>query len=153
MISLPLPPSGAGISAYPEWDWTLPIRLEFNSYLGKYWSYQSIVVMYTGWKGAFAVTGIVRAEEQIYFARHGQKLWSMDFDFRSSGCQKTHFLQNSLFLVDAAEHQNFVRNGVLTFMWPKYHNPGVKPFGHDERNNLLRLGQVGLIASVAVHQG
>ena len=57
--------------------------------------------------------------------------------------KKTHFLQNSgcLFLADASEHQNFVRNGFLTFIWPKYHDPSVKHFGHDGRNkSVLRLG-------------
>ena len=37
--------------------------------------------------------------------------------------------------------QNFVRNGFLTLIWPKYHNPDVKPFGHDGRNkSVLWLG-------------
>ena len=27
------------------------------------------------------LTAMVRAAGQIYFARHGQKLWPMDFDF------------------------------------------------------------------------
>ena len=43
--------------------------------------------------------------------------------------------------LELPEHQNFVRNGFLTFILPKYHNPGVKPFGQDGQNkSVLQLG-------------
>ena len=93
---------------------------------------------------------LVPAAGQIYFARLGQKVWPMDFDIYFIWRPKTHFLQNSgvrSCLQEAVSCRQlrtpeFCKKWFFfTFIWPKYQNPYVKPFGHDRRNKSApRLG-------------